>query len=54
MIDDETALIEVTFESQFELSQILLGIASYNRRNHECLQVFYEPFLNKFEAIIRI
>ena len=50
MIADDTALVEVTFERDFEVAQVLRAMASYNRRNSKIIQVFYEPFLRKFEA----
>lgn len=50
MIDDETALVEVTFDSDFEISQSLKAMASYNRRNATVIEVFYEPFMRRFEA----
>jgi len=52
MINDDTALVEVTFENDFEVAQVLHAMASYNRRNRKVIQIFYMPFLRKFEATL--
>ena len=52
MINDDTALIEVTYEKDGDVMMVLRAMASYNRRHDEVIQIFYEPFLRKFEATL--
>ena len=52
MINEDTALIEVTYEKDSAVMLVLQAMASYNRRHDEVIQVFYEPFLRKFEATL--
>ena len=54
IIDDETALIEVSFDNDFELAQVIRAVTSYNRRNGTIIQMFYEPFLRRLEAALRL
>ena len=54
VIDDETALIEVSFDNDFELAQVIRSISSYNRRNETIIQMFYEPFVRRLEATLRL
>jgi hypothetical protein len=50
VINADTALVEVTFSGDIEISLVLRTIASFNRRHDDVIQVFYEPFLRRFEA----
>ena len=54
IIDDETALIEATFDNDFEVATVIRAVASYNRRNPNIIQIFYEPFLQRMESVLRI
>ena len=47
-------LYEVSYDNDFDLSQSLRAIASYNRRHREVIQVFYEPFLQKLKTVLRL
>ena len=49
-IDEETALIAVTFESDQKLSEVFRAIMKYNRYHDDIILVFYEPFLQAFRA----
>ena len=49
-INEDNALVEVAFSGDIEVSLVLRTIASYNRRHNNVIQIFYEPFLKKFEA----
>ena len=53
-IDDETALIAVSFENDSKLSQVLRAIMKYNRYHDDIILVFYEPFLRRFKASEKI
>ena len=50
VINVDNALVEVTFSGDIEISLVLRTIASFNRRREDVIQVFYEPFLRRFEA----
>ncbi len=49
-IDEETALIAVTFESDQKLAETFRAIMKYNRYHDDIVLVFYEPFLCRFKA----
>ena len=52
VLNDENTLVEVTFLNDFEVCQAIQSVASYNRRHRNLIEVFYEPFLVRFEATI--
>ena len=49
-IDEETALICVTFENDTKLAEVFRAIMKYNRYHDDIILVFYEPWLVKFRA----
>ena len=52
--DDDKVLYEVSYDNDFDLSQSLRAIASFNRRNREVIHVFYEPFLQKLKTVLQL
>lgn len=49
-IDDQTALISVTFENDTQFARVFRAIMKYNRFHDDIILVFYEPWLIKFRA----
>ena len=49
-IDEETALIAVTFDNDKKLAEVFRAIMKYNRYHDDIVLVFYEPFLRRFKA----
>ena len=49
-IDEETALLCVTFESDQDLADAFRVIMKYNRYHDDIILVFYEPWLMRFKA----
>ena len=53
-IDEETALIAVSFESDLKLAETFRAIMKYNRYHDDIILVFYEPFLHRFRAMQKL
>lgn len=54
LIDDDTALVEMSFETDEDVYDCLRLVQFYNWQQDTSILFFYEPFLRKFEAALRL
>lgn len=45
-------LIEITFKDDFDVARAIEEIAHFNRRHHFVIQIFYEPYLRRFQSTL--
>ena len=52
--DEDKILYELTYDNDYDFAQTIFAIASYNRRHPIVIEVFYEPFLRRLKAILKL